>query len=48
MKEARSSGIKELHSFVAGIERDLVDQIKAAREPKKRNQLGGKRDEGRG
>jgi len=30
------------------IERDLVDQIKAAREPKKRNQLGGKRDEGRG
>ena len=30
------------------IERDLVDQIKAAREPKKRNQLGGKTDEGRG
>ena len=30
------------------IERDLVDQIKAAREPKKRNQLGGKRDGGRG
>ena len=30
------------------IERDLVDQIKAAREPKKRNQLRGKRDEGRG
>ena len=32
------------------IERDLVDQIKAAREPKKRNQLEGRgmRDEGRG
>jgi uncharacterized membrane protein len=30
------------------IERDLVDQIKAAREPKKRTQLGGKRDGGRG
>jgi len=30
------------------IERDLVDQIKAAREPKKRNQLEGKGDGGRG
>ena len=30
------------------IERDLVDQIKAAREPKKRNQLEGKRDGGSG
>ena len=30
------------------IERDLVDQIKAAREPKKKNSLRGKREEGRG